>query len=164
MRSMLISACTFLFFVAATAAQTSDKAKADNYRRTFFTEMPGMDIAKTLTVGKLVFMSGTEAMQIKNGKPSVPADMNGQIEVVVRKMNDALKEIGLTVGNLVKHTIYMKKGAAEPVQVIRKFHDECYKYAPELRKKPGTGTLAVVEALTVDSFLIEVDAIAAYPD
>lgn len=164
MRSMLISACMFLFFAGATAGQTGDKAKTDSFKRTFFTEMPGMDIAKTLTVGKLVFMSGTEAMQFKDGKPSIPTDMNGQIEVIVRKMNDALKEIGLTVGNLVKHTIYMKKGAADPTQVIRKFHDECYKYAPELRKKPGTGTLAIVEGLTVDSFLIEVDAIAAYPD
>jgi enamine deaminase RidA (YjgF/YER057c/UK114 family) len=161
MRSMLISACLLLFF--GTAFTQNQKAKPDSFKRTAFKEMQ-LDIAKTLTVGKLVFMSGTEAMEMKDGKFLVPPDMNGQIEVVVRKMNDTLKEIGLTIGNMVKHTIYMKKGSADPGQVIRKFHDECYKYAPELRNKPSTGTLAIVEGLTVDSFLIEVDAIAAYPD
>ena len=162
MRSKLILVCVCMF-VASASAQTGDKTKTDNFKRTLFTDMPGMDIAKTVTVGNLVFMSGTEALVMKDGKMSVPPDMNGQIEVVVRKMNDTLKELGLSVGNLVKHTLYMKKGSADPSQVIRKFHDECYKYAPGLRQRPGTGTLAVVEALTVDSFLIEVDAIAAFP-
>lgn len=163
MHGMLTLVCACLL-AGSASAQTGAKAKLDTFKRTLFTEMPGMDIAKTVTVGNLVFVSGTEALQFKDGKMSVPPDMNGQIEVVVRKMNDTLKELGLSVGNLVKHTIYMKKGSADPSQVIRKFHDECYKYAPGLRQRPGTGTLAVVEALTVDSFLIEVDAIAAFPE
>jgi len=134
----------------------------DNFQRTFFEGMQ-MDIAKTLRVGNIVFLSGTEAMDPQNGG-KVPEDMDEQIKVVVRKMNDTLKEIGLSLENMVKHTIYMTKGAADPVDVIRKFHDECYKYAPGLRKRPSTGTLAVVEGLAVKTFKIEVDAIAAYPD
>jgi enamine deaminase RidA (YjgF/YER057c/UK114 family) len=122
-----------------------------------------MDICKTLTVGKLIFLSGTEAMDYSKGG-AVPEDINKQIEVVVKKMNDALKELGLSIGNMIKHTIYMKKGSADPINVIRKFHEECYRYAPSLKEKPSTGTLAVVDGLAVDSFKVEVDAIAAYPD
>jgi enamine deaminase RidA (YjgF/YER057c/UK114 family) len=135
----------------------------DNFRRTYFTEMPGMDICKTLTVGNIVFLSGAEALDFEKGG-SVDEDTMKQIEVIVRKMNAALEEIGLSIGNMVKHTIYMTKGAAEPIDVIRKFHDECYRYAPSLKEKPCTGTLAVVEALTTPAFKVEIDAIAAIPD
>ncbi len=134
----------------------------DNYHRTYFEGMQ-MDISKTLTVGKLVFLSGTEAMDFSKGG-AVPEDINEQIEVVVKKMNAALEEIGLNIGNMIKHTLYMKKGAANPVDVIQKFHQECYRLAPDLKEKPSTGTLAVVDGLAVDTFKVEVDAIAAYPD
>ena len=134
----------------------------DNYKRTLYGEM-SMDISKTLSVGKIIFLSGTEAMDFSKGG-DVDDDVFVQIEVVVRKMNAALEELGLNIGAMVKHTIYMKKGAADPVKVIRKFHDECYKYAPGLKEKPSTGTLAVVEGLASKNFKVEVDAIAAYPD
>ena len=134
----------------------------DNFKRTFYEGMQ-MDIAKTLRVGNLVFLSGTEAMDIKKGG-AVPEDTFEQVEVLVRKMHETLQEIGLTLESMVKHTIYMTKGSANPVEVIRKFHDECYKYAPGLKERPSTGTLTVVEGLAVPSFKVEVDAIAAYPD
>ena len=134
----------------------------DNYHRTYFEGMQ-MDICKTLTVGKLVFLSGTEAMDSEKGGVVVE-DLSEQIEVVVKKMNATLEELGLSIGNMIKHTIYMKKGSGNPVSVIRKFHDECYRLAPSLKEKPGTGTLVVVDGLAVDSFKVEVDAIAAYPD
>jgi enamine deaminase RidA (YjgF/YER057c/UK114 family) len=136
----------------------------DNFKRTFFTEMPGMDICKTLTVGKIVFMAGTEALEFKNGQAYIADTMSEQIKTVVRKMDETLKEIGLSLEAMVKHTIYLTKGSAEPIDVIREFHDECYKRAPGLKKRPSTGTLCVVEALTAKTFKIEVDAIAAYPD
>lgn len=134
----------------------------DNYHRTYYEGMQ-MDICKTLTVGKLVFLSGTEAMDFEKGG-AVVEDTSEQIEVVVKKMNAALEELGLSIGNMIKHTIYMKKGSADPVAVIQKFHEECHRYAPGLKEKPSTGTLAVVEGLAVDTFKVEVDAIAAYPD
>ncbi len=134
----------------------------DNFKRTFFAGMQ-MDIAKTLRVGNIVFLSGTEAMDPQN-HGAVPESMDEQIKVVVRKMNDALTEIGLSLDAMVKHTIYMTRGSADPVEVIRKFHDECYRYAPGLRQRPSTGTLAVIDQLAVKAFKIEVDAVAAYPD
>jgi enamine deaminase RidA (YjgF/YER057c/UK114 family) len=134
----------------------------DKYHRTYFEGMQ-MDICKTLTVGKLVFLSGTEAMDYDKGG-AVPEDISEQVKVVVKKMNAALEEIGLSIGNMIKHTIYMKKGSADPVSVIQMFRQECYSYAPGLKEKPSTGTLAVVDGLAVDTFKIEVDAIAAYPD
>ena len=134
----------------------------DNFNRTYFEGMQ-MDICKTLTVGKLVFLSGTEAMDFEKGG-AVVEDISEQIEVVVKKMNAALEELGLSIGNMIKHTIYMTKNAGDPVSVIQKFHEECCRYAPSLKEKPSTGTLAVVEGLAVDTFKVEVDAIAAYPD
>jgi enamine deaminase RidA (YjgF/YER057c/UK114 family) len=134
----------------------------DKFKRTFYEGMQ-MDISKTLRVGNIVFMSGTEAMDPAQGG-KVPEDTFKQIEVIVRKMNEALVEIGLTLDALVKHTIYMTKGSSDTIQVIRKFHDECYKYAPGLKQRPCTGTLAVVDGLAVPTFKVEVDAVAAYPD
>jgi len=92
----------------------------DNFHRTYYEGMQ-MDICKTLTVGKLVFLSGTEAMDTEKGG-QVVEDISEQIEVVVRKMNTALEEIGLSIGNMIKHTIYMKKGSGDPIAVIQKFH------------------------------------------
>jgi len=111
----------------------------DNFHRTYYEGMQ-MDICKTITVGKLVFLSGTEAMDAEKGG-EVVEDLSKQIEVVVKKMN-----------------------SGDPIAVIQKFHEECYRYAPGLREKPSTGTLAIVEGLAVDTFKVEVDAIAAYPD
>jgi enamine deaminase RidA (YjgF/YER057c/UK114 family) len=135
----------------------------DNFKRTGYQDME-MDIANTLTVGNIVFLSGTEAMTMVDGQSVVPEDVFEQTEVVVRKMNASLVEIGLTIENMVKHTIYLKKDSANPVDIIRKFHDECYKYGPGLREKPSTGTLVVVEGLAVPTFKIEVDSIAAIPN
>ena len=72
----------------------------DTFRRTRYPEMPGMDICKTLTVGNIVFMSGTEAMDFEKGG-AVDDDPMVQVEVIVRKMNAALEEIGLNIGNMV---------------------------------------------------------------
>ena len=90
----------------------------DNFRRTGYKDM-AMDIANTLTVGKIVFLSGTEALTIVNGESVVAEDVFEQTEVVVRKMNATLVEIGLSIENMVKHTIYLKKGSADPVDIIR---------------------------------------------
>jgi enamine deaminase RidA (YjgF/YER057c/UK114 family) len=115
-------------------------------------------------VGNLVFMSGTEAMDFKDGKVYVAEDMSEQIKTVVRKMDETLKEIGLSLDAMVKHIIFMKKGSANPIDVISQFHAACYKYAPGLRERPSTGTIVVIESLVTPAFKIEVEAVAAYPD
>ena len=38
----------------------------DNFKRTLYGEM-SMDISKTLSVGKIIFLSGTEAMDFSKG-------------------------------------------------------------------------------------------------
>jgi enamine deaminase RidA (YjgF/YER057c/UK114 family) len=134
----------------------------DNYKRQLYTEMP-MDICKTLTVGKIVFMSGTEALDFRKGG-TIAESMDEQIETVVFKMDETLKAIGLSLANMVKHTIYMTKGSADPIHVIEKFHTECHKYAPNLKTQPSTGTLVVVDGLALKDFKFEVDAIAVIPD
>jgi len=122
-----------------------------------------MDICKTLQVGNIVFMSGTEALDYSKNA-TVAGTIEEQVAVIVFKMNDTLVRHGLTLANMVKHTIYLKKGAAEPIRVLELFHSECYKYAPDLRTHPSTGTIVVVEGLVIEEFMLEVDAIAAIPE
>ena len=134
----------------------------DNFKRIPYTEAQ-MDICKTLQVGNIVFMSGTEALDYSKNA-TVAGTIEEQVAVIVFKMNDTLVRHGLTLANMVKHTIYLKKGAAEPIRVLELFHSECYKYAPDLRTHPSTGTIVVVEGLVIEEFMLEVDAIAAIPE
>jgi enamine deaminase RidA (YjgF/YER057c/UK114 family) len=134
----------------------------DKFKRVYFTEMP-MDICKAVVVGKLIFLSGMEGVDFDKGL-SVADDVMEQTEVAVRKIHNTLKELGLSIGNMVKHTIYLKKGAADPIAIIQKFHAESQKYAPELKKKPSTGTIVVIDGLATEALKIEIDSVAAYPD
>ena len=133
----------------------------DNFERLPYTESQ-MDICKTLRVGNLVFMSGTEALDLKTG--AIPKTIEEQVAAVVGKMSDTLSQIGLTLANMVKHTIYMKKDTVPPIKVLELFHKECYKYAPDLKTHPSTGTIVVIDSLVIEDFMLEVDAIAAIPD
>ena len=130
----------------------------DNFKRVLYTGAH-TEICETVQVGNIVFMSGTEALD--NG--TVAGTIEEQVAVVVSKMNDALVRCGLTLANMVSHTIYLKKGAAEPIQVLQLFHNECYKYAPDLKTHPSTGTIVVVERLVIEEFMLEIGAIAAIP-
>lgn len=131
----------------------------DNFERLPYTEMP-MEICKSLRVGNLVFMSGIEAVDYRQGG-RIPDTIEEQMEVVVHKMQDTLAQTGLSLANMVKHTIYMRQGAAHPHRVIELFHQECYKHAPELKDYPSTGTLVIVVGMVLDEFMIEIDATAA---
>lgn len=117
------------------------------------------EFAKAIVVGNLAFLSG---VAVEKGE--VPSgDVLEQTGVVVAKINSALKDIGLSLENLVKHTIYVKHGE-DALAVANKFHDECYRYAPRLREEPDAGTLIYVPALSLDEMKVEIDVIAAYTD
>jgi enamine deaminase RidA (YjgF/YER057c/UK114 family) len=113
-------------------------------------------------VGNLIFCSGIEAVDYRNGG-KIPETIEEQVDVVAYKINDTLALSGHSLGNMVKHTIYLKKGAADPKYVIALFHQACHKYAPSLKEYPSTGTLVVIEQLVLKEFMLEVDVIAALP-
>ena len=133
----------------------------DNFKRIPYD--PPMEICKTLQVGNIVFLSGNEGLEPGPGR-RVADTIEGQVATVVRKMSEALQEHGLTLANMVRHTIYLKKDAADPIYVLSLFHNECYKYAPELKNFPSTGTIVVIERLVIEEFMIEVESIAAIPE
>ena len=117
------------------------------------------EFAKAIVVGNLAFLSGVavESGEVTSG------DVLEQTEVVVAKINSTLQDIGLSLANLVKHTIYVKQGE-DGHAVSNKFHDECYRYAPSLKDEPDAGTLIYVPALALDEMKVEIDVIAAYTD
>lgn len=135
------------------------KGQPDDFKRINFAYGP-QEIAETLAVGPIVFTAGTEAMDFQYGK-LVPG-IDEQIEVIVAKLDGGLKKAGLGVGNMVSHNLYVKRGT-DPIHVINKFHEVTQRYAPGLKDRPSVGTLAVVDGMAADGFLLEMDAVAARP-
>ena len=117
------------------------------------------EFAKAVVVGNLAFLSG---VSVEPGEAPSGNAME-QVEVIVSKLNSALQDIGLSLGNMVKHTTYVKLGE-DGHAISNKFHDECYKYAPILRKEPDAGTMVYVARLGLDEMKVEIDVIAAYTD
>lgn len=141
------------------AGAPAAKGQADDFKRIPFTFGP-QEIVETVTVDKTVFTAGLEAMDFQFGK--LPPDIDTQIDVIVAKLQGALQKSGLTVGNMIAHNLYVKRGT-DPLHVIRKFHEATRKYAPELKDRPSVGTLVIVDGMAADGFLLEMDAIAAHP-
>jgi enamine deaminase RidA (YjgF/YER057c/UK114 family) len=145
----------FLLEMDAVAARPQQQGKPDSYARVLFES--SMDIAKSVTVGDLVFLSGMEAM---DGNKPVPADVLQQVEVSVKKVDAVLRESGLSLANVIKHKLYVKQGS-DVEQVRRKFHEVALRLAPELKNKPSAETLVIVEGLATDQLSFEVNVIAA---
>ena len=145
--------------IDVVAAVPAVKGKHDGYSRVNFVYGPA-EIAETYAVEPFVFTSGLEAMDFQYGK--LPKDIDPQMEVIVNKLSSSLKGAGLTVGNMISHNLYVKRGT-DPIHVIQKFHELTQKIAPELKQKPSVGTLVVVDGMAGDGFLLEMDAIAARP-
>lgn len=135
------------------------KGQPDDFKRIGFTFGP-QEIAETLAVGNVVFTAGTEAMDFQFGK--LPPGIDAQIEAIVAKLDFGLKKAGLGVGNMVSHNLYVKRGT-DPIHVINKFHEVTQRYAPGLKDRPSVGTLAIVDGMAADGFLLEMDAVAARP-
>jgi enamine deaminase RidA (YjgF/YER057c/UK114 family) len=145
----------FLLEMDAVAARPQQQGKPDSYARVLFEN--SMDISKSVTVGDLVFLSGMEAM---DGNKPVPSDVLQQVEVSVKKIDTVLRQSGLTIGNMVKHKLYVKKGS-DVEQVRRKFHEVAVRLAPELKSQPSAETLVIVEGLASNQLLFEANVIAA---
>lgn len=120
------------------------------------------EFAKAIVVGNLVFLSGFSGRAIETGQVT-SEDVLEQIEVALAKVNSALQDLGLSLANMVKHTIYVKEGE-DTAAVLRKFKDVCYRYAPSLKEEPDAGTLVVVSGLYQEDMKVEIDVIAAYTD
>jgi enamine deaminase RidA (YjgF/YER057c/UK114 family) len=116
------------------------------------------EIVETIGTGDLVFTAGLETMDFEHGtlKPTI----DEQIDVIMGKLDGAMKKVGLGVGNMVSHNLYVTKGT-DPIHVIEAFHRAARRYAPELKEHPSVGTLVVVDGMAVPQFLLEIDAVAS---
>lgn len=150
----------FLLEVDAVVAAPQQKGKPDDYARVLFTEAP-MDIAKSVAVDDLVFLAGMEGVDFSK-KGAVSTDVLEQVEVAVKKIDDTLKASGLSIGNMVKHKLYVKQGS-DPDKVRDAFHRAAVRLAPELANNPSAETLAIVEGLAGERLLFEASVVAARP-
>lgn len=131
----------------------------DDFARIPFTFGP-QEIVETVAVDNLVFTAGLEAMDFEHG--TLAPGIDAQVEAIVGKLDGALKKSGLTLADMISHNLYVKRGT-DPMHVIDRFHELTRKLAPGLRERPSVGTLAVVDGMAGDGFLLEMDAIAAQP-
>lgn len=134
--------------------------KTGDFKRVPFTFGP-KEIVETIGTGPIVFTAGLEAMDFEHGK-LVPG-IDAQIDVIVAKLDAAMKKAGLSVGNMISHNLYVTRGT-DPIHVIEKFHEATRKYSPGLKEHPSVGTLVQVDGMAVPGFLLEIDVIAARDD
>ena len=83
--------------------------------------------------------------------------------MAIKKIDATLKEVGLSLDDMVKYSLYMKKDAAPVEEVIKKFNDVIKFISMGADNLPGCGGLIQVEDLVRGDLLFEVDGIAAYP-
>lgn len=128
--------------------------RAANVIRTRYPAGGNDQIARVVSVNKLVFPSGAMG---------TGGSVEQQVDQVVEQVHMDLGVIGLGIGNMIQHTIYVRDGAAQPLQVINRFHQTARKLAPSLVDKASAGTILRVPSFPDPNTLVALDVIAANP-
>ncbi len=142
--------------IVAGAPLKKDRAE-DGYNRVPFTFGP-QEIVETIGDDKLVFTAGLEAMDFEHG--TLAPKIEEQVAAIAGKLDAALKKAGLSLSHVVQHNLYITRGT-DPLQAMRRFHEEVRKRAPQVRQNPSAGTVMVVDGMAAPGFLMEMDAVAA---
>ena len=119
------------------------------------------EIVETITTESLVFTSGFEAMDFENG--TLAPTLDEQVDMVVLKLDGALRKVGLSLRHMVSHNLYIQRGT-DPAEVIRKFHDSLRRLDPRVLDYPSVGALAIVDGMAVPGFKLEMDFVATKGD
>jgi enamine deaminase RidA (YjgF/YER057c/UK114 family) len=144
-----------LFALGLFALSGVDGPWAATVLRTRHAPGQGKDhIAKVVSVNKLVFPSGAAGTS---------GDVGQQVDQVVQQVHKDLGDVGLGIGNMVQHTIYVRDGAVQPIQVINRFHATARTLAPSLVEKSSGGTILRVPSFPDPNTLVALDVIAANP-
>jgi enamine deaminase RidA (YjgF/YER057c/UK114 family) len=118
--------------------------------------------ARSVVVGDIVFLSGSSGRTMETGDVS-SMDVKEQMIVALDKIRAALEEVGSSMENIVKTTIYLKN--VEDYKLMRRTEQEYYKkYAPQLLEEPPASTFVQPKSLAFPQMLVEIDAIAVIPD
>lgn len=137
------------------AAAPSKAGPADEFQRIPFSFGP-QEIVETIRVDPVVFTSGFEAYDFEHN--TLPPELDAQIDAIIDKLHMAATRAGLTIGNLLTHTLYVKKGV-DPMRVIGRIHPSMGRYTQDLAQYPPVGGIVVVDGMAVPGFLVEMDAV-----
>lgn len=117
--------------------------------------------ARAVVVGDLIFLSGSSGRTLETGEVS-SSDIKEQTRVAVEKIRLALEEVGSSLENIVKLTMYLRDMRHYDA-VYGAMYDYFSKYAPRLINEPPAITVVQVVSLSKPDMLVEIDAIAVKP-
>lgn len=113
--------------------------------------------SKCVTVGNLVFVSGTNSQLTLDGS-SLSNRLEDQTIVALNKIKEAMEEAGSSINNIVKTLIITKN--SDDYHKIRRIELEYYqKYAPRLLENPPANTFFQTQCLETPELLVGIDAI-----
>ncbi|MGH7907899.1 MAG: RidA family protein [Candidatus Binataceae bacterium] len=104
--------------------------------------------------GKLMYLSGQVALD-ESGNVVGKGDFAAQARQVHKNIIAALKAVGASVNDLIKINTYIVNYKSEYRQQLREIRSEIFN-----RENPPASTLVGVQALALDDFMIEVEAVA----
>lgn len=148
---------TAVMLEIVAGAPSKKEQAGDGYIRIPFTFGP-QEIVETIGDDRLLFTAGLEAMDFEHG--TLAPKIDEQVAAIAGKLDAALKRAGLSLNHMVQHNLYITRGT-DPLHVIRRFHEEVRKRAPEAKQYPSAGTVMVVDGMAAPGFLMEMDAVAA---
>jgi len=88
-----------------------------------------------------------------------------QVDEIVEAADRALRDAGVRegIGAMMQHTIYVKNGALNPLDVLNRFHAVARRLAPSLKAEPSVGTILRVPGFENARTVVGLDLSAA-PD
>lgn len=155
--SLLLLGCA----LAASSAfsQKPNKLKKEYVNPDTVAKSPGYSQAITVSGGKLVFISGQVAFNVK-GELVGAGDLKAQTTQAFENMKAVLAASGATFGDVVKLSYFVKNYDPAKIAVIRSVRDSYLPKGPP----PPASTLVGVQSLFREDVLIEIEAIAVVPE
>ena len=113
------------------------------------------DTSSLVAVGQLVYPSAVAGTK---------GDALAQVDEIVQGLREpARSNAGLGIGSMIQHTIFLKNGAANPIQILTRFHEDARRLAPSLKDKPSVGIIIRVPGFADPNTLVLIDSVAAAP-
>ena len=115
--------------------------------------------AISVTPGKLLFIAGQVAVD-ENSQLIGEGDFNAQMDQVFNNLGRILEGGGTSFDNVVKFTTYLTRS-----RDVSDFYEKRAEIFAEIypEGRYPTNTLVVVDRLAREEWLIEIEAIAAFP-
>ncbi len=153
MKIRLIASCAAAALALSLAGQAGAAPAA---RASHPAAAKGHGAAKAVKVGHFVFPSAAVG---------TTGDAMAQVDEAVKAMDTTLKAQGLSgIGAMMQHTVYLKDGAAMPIEILTRFHADATRLAPSLKDKPSVGTIVRVPRFADDKTLVMLDVVAGGPE